>query len=482
MSLAGALYNAYSGLTANARNASVVSTNISNATTESYGRRELVLTPGALGTTGGVRTLGVFRNVDPVLISDRMVSDARLGYANSIHGFHNGLENTVGESGTLGSLTDRVNQFESALLTAASNPSSAQRLEMVATTATDLARDLNSISDHIQATRLTADTEIGRQVTRINDSMKRLEQINLDIRSAIAHNGDTATLEDERQKILDDISEFVPLRVVRRDFGEIAVFTMNGGTLLDGRAQELGFDRSLTVEAGDTVAGGVLSGLTLNGNPTSVSGNGMFAGGKLAAQFEIRDVIAVEKQATLDGVARDLIERLGSGGPDTTLGPTDPGLFTDSGFAFDPLNETGISARIELNGLVAPGSNEVWRLRDGLGAAAPGEVGDSRLLQGIATALTQANAPASASLATASRGFADHISEFSSDASGDRVRAENEMSYQTSQNTALSELVLANGVDTDQELQTLMQIEQLYSANAKVMTVVDDLLERLMSI
>ena len=50
MSLSGALYNAFSGLKANARAASLVSGNIANATTESYGRRTLALSaPGPGG-------------------------------------------------------------------------------------------------------------------------------------------------------------------------------------------------------------------------------------------------------------------------------------------------------------------------------------------------------------------------------------------------------------------------------------------------
>ena len=54
MSLSGALSNALSGMTANARKAGIVSTNISNALTEGYGRRELAVSPSMIGTYGGV--------------------------------------------------------------------------------------------------------------------------------------------------------------------------------------------------------------------------------------------------------------------------------------------------------------------------------------------------------------------------------------------------------------------------------------------
>lgn len=36
------------------------------------------------------------------------------------------------------------------------------------------------------------------------------------------------------------------------------------------------------------------------------------------------------------------------------------------------------------------------------------------------------------------------------------------------------------GVDSDQEMQSLLQIEQSYAANAKVMKTVDDMIQRLL--
>ena len=63
-----------------------------------------------------------------------------------------------------------------------------------------------------------------------------------------------------------------------------------------------------------------------------------------------------------------------------------------------------------------------------------------------------------------------------------RVRADSEQSFSRAQNTALRELELSKGVDTDAELQDLMLIEQHYAANARVMTVVDELMQRLLNI
>ncbi|KUF09590.1 flagellar hook-associated protein FlgK [Pseudoponticoccus marisrubri] len=482
MSLTGALYNAFSGLRANGLAAGLVSTNIANAATESYGRRELGLTPGAQGTHGGVRVTGTIRHEDAILQGDRRRSDARLGAARDAFDFVQRLETQLGTSGTPGSLGARVNAFENTLLTAASNPASTQRLEAVASAARDLATKLNDLSAEVQDARQTADRTIASQVETLNDTMQRLDRINTDIVRAGTTNTDVTSLLDERQRLLDTVSEIVPLRVVTRESGEIAVFAAAGAVLLDGRPMEVGFTPSTAIGPGATLANAALSGLTLNGVGVDSTPNGMFAGGSLAAQFEIRDGTAVAMQARLDAVARDLAERLGPAGPDTTLAGGDPGLFTDQGLAFDAINETGFAGRIALNALVAPGSGGTWRLRDGLGAATQAEVGNAALLQGLSAALEAAVPPGSSTLAPVARSFADQMSDFSSAISGQRVRAEGALTYATTQNTALKELELSEGVDTDQELQKLMQIEQLYTANAKVMSVVDDLFDRLISI
>lgn len=476
MSLSSALSFAFSGLRANSRAAGLVSTNIANATTESYGKRELVL--GA-GFNGGVRIGGVARLVDPALVTDRRQSDAQLAYAQDMFTFVRSMEDTMGLSGESGSFVGRVEAFENSLLTAASNPASTQRLEMVATTANDLANTLNTLSTKVQTLRSEADRKIGAQVELLNQTLTRLDEINRDVVRGNIAGSDMTSMLDERDQLLDKIADIIPLRVTEGDYGDVTVYSKGGAILLDSKPAQFEFTPAITVRAGDTLAGGQLSGLTINGLSVNPS---MYAGGSLEAQFDIRDGEGVARQAELDAIARDLIERLGPGGPDATLGATDPGLFTDAGIAFDPLAEEGLAGRIQLNSLVAPGSGGSWRLRDGLGAATQGEVGDARLIQGISQALSAAVVPSSGTLAPIARSFVNHASEFASTLSGTRVRAENAQTYQTSRNTALKEAELAKGVDTDLELQRLMQIEQLYTANAKVMSTVDDLLERLMNI
>lgn len=285
--------------------------------------------------------------------------------------------------------------------------------------------------------------------------------------------------------MIDEVSEIVPLRTVSRDNGMVALYAASGTILLDpdfhSAPVEIGFSPQDPVTA-DMTLGGVLSGLEINGNAINSGNDGPLGGGSLGAQFQIRDVVAPEMQAVLDGIARDLIERFAPGGPDTTLAATDPGLFTDAGTAFDPADETGISGRIALNTLVDSLGSETWRLRDGLGAVTQGPVGEARLLQGYSDTLEDLVSPGSSVLGSGAQSFSQHVADFHAAIAAARLRADGEQSFSSAQNTALQELELSKGVDTDAELQELLRIEQHYAANARVISVVDELLQNLLSI
>ena len=86
------------------------------------------------------------------------------------------------------------------------------------------------------------------------------------------------------------------------------------------------------------------------------------------------------------------------------------------------------------------------------------------------------------SLGTGAFSFGEHVGNFVSAVSTARVRADGQQSFSNAQNTALKELELSAGVDTDAELQELLRIEQHYAANARVITTVDELMQTLLSI
>jgi len=483
MSISGALSNALSGLTAASRTTEAISSNIANVMTDGYGRRQVELSSRSLGANGaGVWIDGVTRQVDDAIIANRRLADASLGDTSTRAHFLEQIQDAIGLPGEPGSLGTRLAEFQSSLMEAASRPDSSVRLQKVVRSASSLVDHVNSISDRIQGLRMEADSGIFTLVSRLNDTLRQIEDLNTDIVSLRGAGHDANALIDQRQSLIDSISEIVPLRQIAREHGRIALISEGGETLLDGPAPTIEFTPVGIIVPEMTVASGGLNTLSINGRPIDMGSTyNSLRGGSLAALFHVRDDIAVEAQADLDAFARDLIERFQDPSIDPTLSSGQPGLFTDAGTTFTPANETALSSRLALNPLVDPGSGgALWRIRDGLGAAAPGNVGNSALLQSLSDALSQTRIPASGSFAGASRTSPGLAADFLSSISSRHQAIQSEVLFSEARQKALKTKELETGVDTDQEMQHLLLAEQAFSANARVIQTADDLIQTLL--
>ncbi|MGB7243873.1 MAG: flagellar basal body rod C-terminal domain-containing protein, partial [Sulfitobacter sp.] len=252
--------------------------------------------------------------------------------------------------------------------------------------------------------------------------------------------------------------------------------------LLDGTAAQITFSAVNLVTPYMSQSAGSLSGLEINGYAVQTDSSfGPLRGGTLGANFAIRDELGVEAQRKLDAVARDLVERFQDPGVDPTLLPGDAGLFTDNGAAFAPIDELGLSQRLQLNASVDPmNGGESWRLRDGIGAATAGEVGDATILQSLADALDQTRVPASGGFGTGAFSAINLVASMTSAVGGNRHSADQTLSFAAARYNELAQLQLADGVDTDSELQRLLVVEQVYAANAKVIQAVDEMMQTIM--
>ena len=148
-----------------------------------------------------------------------------------------------------------------------------------------------------------------------------------------------------------------------------------------------------------------------------------------------------------------------------------------------PANEVGLAQRLRLNGLADPQQGgALWRLRDGLGATVPGAVGDSALLSALQAALNVPREPVSGGFMSGTRSFSVLAGDTISGVSTARLSAESDTSFAQGKADSLRTIELEDGVDTDAEMQKLLLIEQAYSANAKVVQMIDELIQTLIRI
>jgi len=486
MSLSASLAAALSGLTAASRSTALIATNVANATTPGYARRDLLLSSMTLGGRGmGVQVVGILRAADPALTADRRLADAAAQAAARTATAWAALETALGTPEDPRSLGSAVAGFEAALIAAAGQPDQDSLLSGILSGAQGLADAIASAAQAAQDARADADAGIAQDVALLNRTLAELAGLNESILSATGAGRDPSSLLDQRDQLLDRIAGIVPLRVVPRDNGQISIYATGGAQLLDGtRPGVFGFTPAPAMGPGQSAAAGTLSGLTLNGAPLSTAATGgPISGGTLAARFDVRDVLAPQTQARLDAMARDLIERFADPALDPTLAPGAPGLFTDAGGPFDPAAESGLAQRLAINAAVDPAQGgAVWRLRDGIGASQPGATGDATLLNALRDRLVETRVPGSAVLGTSPRSVAGLASDLLSAVTGARVTAEGAALTAATLSDSLREQEAALGVDTDAEMQKLILVEQAYAANVQVITAVDEMIRNLLEL
>jgi len=484
MSISTALNNAYSGLSVMSRSAETVSNNVSNALTEGYSRQNVEYTTTVLGGQGsGVRIEGITRSEDVLATRLRRVAAADVANISTKSDALSRLAGAMGEPGDLGALAMQYAALEDALSMAVSAPDSAALQQGVLHSAIGLAATFNQISNEISQVRIDADASIAKEVDAVNVALKQIESLNSEIRKLSMSGRNVSVLDDQRQAAIDRVNAIIPIRLAKTNDGVVAIFSQGGEVLLNGSASTLDFTQTNLISPSMTLTSGALSGLSINGNPVDVtpSGRGV-AGGSLSANFLVRDTKTLGFAARLDALSVDLIERFENPAVDPTLLVGEAGLFTDAGGAYDPMIEIGISGRLTVNASVDPSNGgDIWRLRDGIGAVAQGASGASEQLIRMVAAIGEYR-PSSTNLgltvAMTGAGFAEELTSLlASEAS----KSDENSAYVQSVHSALrAEELHATGVDTDKEMQSLLIIEQAYAANARVISVLDGLMKRLL--
>lgn len=477
MTLSNALSSALSGLSATARGTAVVATNLANALTPGFARREMQTSPRPPAMGGGVQVDGVVRIVRNGVLAQTRLAAADMARAGVLSDYRATLDTAFGVPGETGALTTRLADFDAALIAATARPDSETALARVLTTAQDLTGKINSLADGIQDARSQADRGIAQDVARMNGALTRVADLNRQIAVQLASGGDASALQDARQSVIGEISAIVPVQEVARETGQVALFTPAGGALLDGtRPAQFDFAPSGPMSAAKKVGAPPVGLLVLDGVELTGPQMRLYAGGRIEAQFRIRDIDAPAAQARLDAFARDLHDRLA--GANDGAGP---GLLTDGGGLATAASERGLANRLAVNAAADPqAGGALWRLRDGLEAAAPGPAGTAGILDAMRAALGDARLSGSSALDPTPRTAAGLAAELVSATASARLGAEQTLSGAAARSNAFETMMRQDGVDSDREMETLLHLERAYASNAKVLQAVDEMLQTLL--
>lgn len=482
MSLSSAIHAARSGLQASSLRADIAATNVANASTPGYVRRSALLAESIVGnSTTGVGVDSIVRSADAALTSQRMLLSSDLAQASVMSSTWQALSSRLGDTTDGYGLFSLISDFETALSAAATSPESESNASAVVDAANALATEFNDLSRYIETERSEADYEIANGVNTVNAALQRVQALNTKILSVDRTSTQAAALMDERQMVVDTIAEYMPIETVNRGNGQIDIVTKEGVYLLAGTARTIEFNSSNVFGANQTLENGNLSGLTVDGldlTPGAATYSAI-SSGLFSALFTLRDTELPKFNAQLDTVANDLITRLSNDALDPTKTPGDFGLFIDE----NPAGGAGIAGRIAVNPLVDPSQGgELSRLRDGLGAATPGPTGNNSILSAMFDAITSTNS-INANGLQGLFSVAELTANFSSLTGQARISKETILSSTSTQHSIMLEAEQSkSGVDIDTEMQELLAIEQAYAANARVMEIANQLIQRLMEL
>ena len=466
MSLSYALGSALTGLDVASRRAGVVSENVAGAGRPGFGRRTLELRP-ASPHLPGVRTT-VLRQEDAAAVALRRDAESQLGASRDPIAFWRTIEVALGEPGDGSGLSDRLAAFEARLIEASAQPASEARLSAAIDAASHFADGVRATSDAIVTARRQAEGDIVATVDRLNDDLLAIADLNARIASVDAAGAATARLQDQRSLLVDGIAEIVDIRVLPRASGAVALISAGGHVLLDGHAAEIGFDPAVDVTPDRTIGAG-LRGLSINGRPLPGDGISGLGDGRLSGLFALRDVEAPRAQGEIDAFAAEVVARFSGPDADPSLAPGMPGLFeTDPG--------PGAAGAFSVRSSV---SAEPWRLRDGVAATSADPVAGGEVLARLLTRLSDVSMPVGGTLGNRPRNLSGLASDLTSRAS----RALGDHQGAATRATALRDAAAAReregGVDIDEEMRRLIEIEQSYAAAARVVETVGDMMDRL---
>ena len=473
MSLANSISNAFSGLIVTSRAAQYVSSNLANALNENYARQEIEISSSQ---NGGALLLNSSRIVDRALVADRRNTMAEQNLVSAQTEAAIVFEQAVGFPDEPSSVPAHLNRFDATLRYLESDPGSDVRLRDVLSSAQSLSARLNASESTIQSKRQQADSQIAIAVDRLNTNLDQIVTLNAKIVEANVNGRDTHSLLDQRQKLVDEVSELVPVREMRRSRDAISLVTANGMMLIDSSAKRLEFTKSNLILPHMLVENDDLSTITSGTDDVDLGdSNGPLSGGRLQALFEIRDQSAVHAQDQIDTFALDLASRLHDLPSDTLALPGAPGLFTDASLRATAVDKTGLAGRLSVNTKTDPDAGgELWRIRGGFHEATETSKGDASFISDMISRLAQNHSTNGSSF--------DVISEITSQAAQNVSSCEQRLSFASAQLDQLTQMHLANGVDTDAELEKLLRIETNYAANAKVLQAVDEMFSEILRI
>jgi flagellar hook-associated protein 1 len=440
----------------------ITANNIANVNTEGYTRQRLNMEQNEpVRYEGGTLSTGVRANRTIQRVYDRFLNSQMVGAA-AKEGRWQAQGETLEKAELMFDevsgygLNHAMSQFWGAWQQLSNNPSGyTERVTLIGESRnlTDvfnkLARDLNQVQKD-------SDTSIKGAVGDINTLAREIAELNLKIAEVEAGNDHSANeFRDARDLKLKDLSNLINLDSFEDADGYLTVVTSNGHTLVDRV-------NSWNLRTGPN-ADGFSDVFWESSNGTLQNITNDISNGKLRGWIEARDTIVPDYLTRLDDMAQTMIttvNTLHSSGISLAAPPDDTGIDFFSGTdASDIAVNTDI---VNNSNLLAAALNT---------EGVPGGNGNAIAISELQNSLSM-----SGGTATIDDFYDSLISDVGGNVSHAKVNTDHQSMVSIQLSTYREEV---SGVSMDEEMVNMVQFQSAYTAAAKLVNTVDEMLQAL---
>ena len=453
MSLSEMMDIARSALLTQQKAMGVTGHNIANANTPGYTRQiarvtaaEPLRTP--IGTIGrGVTMSAIDRARSGFLDSQYRTQSGTLGYSSTMRDALGQVQDAYGEPSD-SALGSGIDGFFSAWADVANDPSNQTPRNLLRQSAQSMVDQFHQLDQQLTAVGQNARAQFQDAIDTVNSITGQIAQLNGQIQSSRGTGGTASDLQDQRDLLIDQLSQLVDTRVITHGDGSVGV-AAGGNLLVDGGSVQ-------TLSVVDLATGGFGAGIA---GSAGVINTGQ---GQIGALAEFSTTQLPAARARLDALAGALVAQVNAAhtGGTTLAGATNVAFF-------DPAGTTAHSIAL---------SAQVQASLDNIAAGATAAPGDGS----VALQLSQLSGTAVAALGGQTiRGYYnDSVSNVASQVRDATTSA-------SAQNTLVANLdaqrTAESGVSVDEELTRMIEQQQAYQAAAKMVNVADQMMQTVLS-
>ena len=462
MNFGGLLSIARSGLAASQAQISTTSQNVTNAQTPGYSRQRVLLKPGypeqlPQGTFGtGVLIDGVERMRNELLDVSYRHDSGNASLNEERRDALQAVEGVLGEPSETG-LASSLEQFWSSWSDLSTNPDSSAARGVVRQRGYQVAAQLNQFGNQVVEAQSVARSRLLETAGRVNALASQVADINARIVAAEASGNQSPDMRDQRDLKVDELAALIGATAYAQPDGSVNI-NVGGDSIVDGADF-----KPVRIQAliSDPTKLGIALGAAPSGGGTTET---MYQiGGLMAGTLDAYNTIYPGALAQLDGVAAALVSTTNALHRTGFIGATAAGNFFDS--------SRSTARTIRLDAAIAANSDNI------AASGLSGQSGDNTValaMSRLRDTATTVNGQ-TVSLNEGYRNVVANIATSTNSADGTATAART----LASQTDARRESI--KGVSIDEEMVNLMKYQQSYAAAARLITVVDDMMQTLLS-